>query len=94
MREITDGAAVVVRGDEAGGAGLSMTVDLLEPIGPRTIIHLRAGSVEMLAVEDKRFGGRHASRVTAVLPAAQCHLFDAESGWALGRAERRGREAA
>ncbi len=82
--------------DHTDEEGLDMVVDLLEPIGPRTIIHLRQGSAEMLAVEDKRFSSSHAARVTALLPQAECHLFDAESGWVLGRSPESavGREAA
>ncbi len=88
-REVTLGIrpeAISVADGEAAESGLSMAVDLLEPIGPRTIIHLKQGEQEMLAVEDKRFGGRHASRVTALLPQEQCHLFDRETGLLLGRA--------
>jgi len=88
--------AMSVIDEPAAKGGLPMTVDLLEPIGPRTIIHLRAGKQEMLAVEDKRFGGRHASTVTAMLPERNCHLFDAESGWLIGQSAEGtgGREAA
>ncbi|GAB5469750.1 MAG: ABC transporter ATP-binding protein [Rhodospirillales bacterium] len=88
--------AVSVMDDPEDVAGLAMTVDLLEPIGPRTIIHLKSGEMEMLAVEDKRFGSAHASRVTALLPQAQCHLFDADSGFVLGRDDKTasGQEAA
>ncbi|MEQ8651915.1 MAG: ABC transporter ATP-binding protein [Kiloniellales bacterium] len=77
--------AISVIDGAAAEAGLSMTVDLLEPIGPRTIIHLKQGEQELLAVEDKRFGGRHASQVVALLPPESCHLFDRESGRVLGR---------
>ncbi|MEO1190382.1 MAG: ABC transporter ATP-binding protein [Pseudomonadota bacterium] len=79
-----EAVSVVDEPDAAGG--LSMRVDLLEPIGPRTIIHLTQGDVEMLAVEDKRFGGQHAAQVTAMLPQTQCHLFDRQSGRVLGDA--------
>jgi multiple sugar transport system ATP-binding protein len=67
------------------GDGLTFEVDLLEPIGPRTIVHLRAGALEVLAVKDKRFPGRLRSQVRAVFPERHCHLFDAESGASLGR---------
>ncbi len=77
--------AISVVDGQAAQSGLAMTVDLLEPIGPRTIIHLKQGDQEMLAVEDKRFGGRHASQVMALLPQENCHLFDKGSGQALGR---------
>ncbi len=78
--------AISVVDGQPAESGLSMSVDLLEPIGPRTIIHLKEGEQEMLAVEDKRFGGRHASRVAALLPQEHCHLFDRENGRSLGRA--------
>jgi multiple sugar transport system ATP-binding protein len=65
--------------------GLLFHVDLLEPIGARTIVHLRAGDAEVLAVKEKRFGRGLHGEVRALLPQARCHLFDAGSGVALGR---------
>ena len=65
--------------------GLQMTVDLIEPIGPRTIIHLRAAEQELLVVEEKRYDGALRQAVTARLPQAACHLFDPDNGRALGR---------
>jgi multiple sugar transport system ATP-binding protein len=66
--------------------GLRLEVDLVEPIGPRSIVHLRSGALEVLAVKDKRFAGALKSAIWAVLPQRHCHLFDAQSGRALGRA--------
>jgi multiple sugar transport system ATP-binding protein len=66
------------------GQALQLEVDLVEPIGPRSIVHLRAGALEVLAVKDKRFAGALKSRIWAVLPQAHCHLFDAQTGKSLG----------
>lgn len=72
----------------AGREGLLFHVDLLEPIGVRTIVHLRAGDAEVLAVKEKRFGRSLRGEVRALLPQERCHLFDAGSGVALGREVR------
>jgi multiple sugar transport system ATP-binding protein len=73
-------------GIEDGAAnGLRFEVDLVEPIGPRTIVHLRAGGLEVLAVKDKRFAGGLKTHVGVAFPQAHCHLFDAQSGRVLGR---------
>jgi len=77
---------------EPASEGFTFDVDLLEPIGPRTIIHLRADTLELLAVRDKRFGTSESGRVTAVFPQDKCHLFDPESGQVLG--QRQMQEAA
>jgi multiple sugar transport system ATP-binding protein len=71
--------------EAAPDSGLRFEVDLVEPIGPRTIVHLRAGALEVLSVKDKRFPGALRSTVGAILPPAHCHLFDAQTGAVLGR---------
>lgn len=68
--------------DDAPGA-IRMEVDLLEPVGPRTIVHLRAGEIELIAVQDKRF--KIAGGVSAAVEVRQsaCHLFDPQTGRSL-----------
>jgi multiple sugar transport system ATP-binding protein len=69
----------------AGRDGLRLVIDLMEPIGARTIVHLRAGDMEILAVQGKRNAERPGGAVVAVLPQAECHLFDCQGGRAIGR---------
>jgi multiple sugar transport system ATP-binding protein len=77
-------ALELVHGDD-GRAGLRLQVDLLEPIGPRTIVHLRGGDMEILAVKGKRVADGLREAVVAVLPQAECHLFDRKDGHAIRR---------
>ncbi len=67
-------------------AGIEATVSFVEPIGPRTIVHLAAGERRLKIAEGKQYGIELGARVKAVLPPGKCHLFDAETGEALGRA--------
>ena len=68
------------------GAGIDATVTFVEPIGPRTIIHLAAGECRLKVAKGKQYRIELGARVRAVLPPGKCHLFDAESGEALGLA--------
>lgn len=70
----------------ATGPGLQLEVDLLEPIGPRTVVHLRSGDTEILAVKDKRYGTQELGAVTVIPPQAACRLFDRRDGRVLGGA--------
>ncbi len=66
--------------------GIEATVTFVEPIGPRTIVHLAAGERRLKIAEGKQYGIELGAPVKAVLPPGKCHLFDAETGEALGRA--------
>ena len=68
------------------GSGIEATVTFVEPIGPRTIVHLAAGERRMKVAKGKQYGIELGARVKAVLPPGKCHLFDAASGEALGLA--------
>ncbi len=66
------------------GPGIDMTVTFVEPIGPRTIVHVTAGERSMKIAKGKQYGIELGARVRAALPLGKCHLFDAETGEALG----------
>ncbi len=68
------------------GAGIDMTVAFVEPIGPRTIVHLEAGERAIKVAREKDYGIELGAPVRVALPHGKCHLFDAESGDALARA--------
>jgi multiple sugar transport system ATP-binding protein len=68
------------------GPGIDMTVTFVEPIGPRTIIHVAAGERKMKVAKGKQYGIDLGAQVRAAMPPGKCHLFDAESGQALGAA--------
>ena len=66
--------------------GIEATVTFVEPIGPRTIVHLAAGERRLKIAKGKMYGIELGARVKAMLPPGKCHLFDAETGVALGLA--------
>ena len=68
------------------GPGIEATVSFVEPIGPRTIVHLAAGERRMRVAKGKQYGIELGARVKAMLPPGKCHLFDAGTGEALGLA--------
>ena len=68
------------------GPGIEATVTFVEPIGPRTIVHLAAGERRMKIAKGKHYGIELGAQVKAVLPPGKCHLFDAGTGEALGHA--------
>ena len=65
-------------------SALPATVTFVEPIGPRTVVHLDVGGKTIKVAKEKRFPIGIGSRVNVVPPRGKCHLFDAESGAALG----------
>jgi multiple sugar transport system ATP-binding protein len=69
---------------EAGGPGLDMEVSFVEPIGPRTVVHLSAGEHEVKVAKDKQYPIELGAKVRAAFPKGRCHIFDAESGVAIG----------
>jgi sn-glycerol 3-phosphate transport system ATP-binding protein len=64
-----------------GGDGLTVTVDLIEPLGSETLVHGRvAGATgETIAVKVPGMV-RPSETVTASVQADQAHVFDAETG--------------
>jgi sn-glycerol 3-phosphate transport system ATP-binding protein len=60
-------------------AGIKVQVDLVEPLGSETVMIGRLPNGEMLSV---KLPGRGVSEetISVALPAAQLHVFDAESG--------------
>ena len=69
---------------EAGRPGIDMEVSFVEPIGPRTVVHLAAGSHNIKVAKDKQYPIELGAKVRAVFPKGRCHIFDAGSGEAIG----------
>ncbi len=66
------------------GPGIDATVTFVEPIGPRTIVHVAAGGSALKIAREKHYRIEIGAAVRAMLPRGKCHLFDAASGDALG----------
>jgi multiple sugar transport system ATP-binding protein len=64
--------------------GLTLVAQFIEPIGPVTTIHFSDGEYGIKVLTEKRFrtGLGQAHRLS--IPLERCHLFDRESGRALG----------
>jgi multiple sugar transport system ATP-binding protein len=64
--------------------GLTLVAQFIEPIGPVTTIHFSEGEHRIKVLTEKRFrtGLGQAHRLS--IPLERCHLFDRESGRALG----------
>ncbi len=69
---------------EVGRPGLDMEVTFVEPIGPRTVVHLAAGGYQVKVAKDKQYPIEIGATVKAAFPKGRCHIFDAESGDAIG----------
>jgi multiple sugar transport system ATP-binding protein len=66
--------------------GLVLPVDMVEPIGPRAIVHLgETGTIK--AVTGKKSGATAGSLAKAILPAGQRRYFDGKTGLAMGAAD-------
>ncbi|MGO4833566.1 ABC transporter ATP-binding protein [Rhizobiaceae sp. 2RAB30] len=63
--------------------GLRLPATFVEPIGPRTTVHLGLGGVAMKAVAAKRFRATLGDMLKVVIPEGKSHLFDPASGMAL-----------
>jgi multiple sugar transport system ATP-binding protein len=64
--------------------GLSGKVTFVEPVGPRTIVHLDVAGETVKVAKEKRFPVEIGKPVTALPPRGKCHLFDIETSVALG----------
>ncbi len=73
-----------IQPSEVGRPGLNMQVTFVEPIGPRTVIHLAAGDHQVKVAKDKQYPIEIGATVKATFPKGSCHIFDAESGAAIG----------
>ena len=60
-------------------------VALTEPLGADTLVTLRVGGADLVGRWPPHFGGRAGEPVTAYLSRSHMHLFDADSGAAVGR---------
>lgn len=68
---------------EAPG-GLKGVVSFVEPVGPRTIVHLKVMGQTVKVAKEKRFPAGIGAAVSLIPPLGRCHLFDAASGDAIG----------
>jgi multiple sugar transport system ATP-binding protein len=65
--------------------GLVLSIDMVEPVGPRVIVHLgKDGAVK--AVASKRSGATAGQLAKAILPVTERRYFDAAGGQAIGAA--------
>jgi multiple sugar transport system ATP-binding protein len=62
---------------ERGTHSLTATVDIIEPMGAETLLHLVADGREMRAVVDRRIRLATGARVHVRLRPSQVHIFDA-----------------
>ncbi|MGH2408264.1 MAG: ABC transporter ATP-binding protein [Candidatus Limnocylindrales bacterium] len=70
-----------------GAASLRTTVDVVEFLGNEELLHVRAGDHDLVAVVDARHRVRPGDVLDLTLPLEHVHLFDAESGEALGEVQ-------
>jgi multiple sugar transport system ATP-binding protein len=71
---------VIVRRDPFGADASEMVVDLVEPLGSETVVHLRVGGTAIRAVVPPSFAPRGGERVWVSIPPDRVHLVDATSG--------------
>ena len=69
---------------EVEPALLDTTVDLVEPTGSDTYLHVNAGSNRLVARVDPRTAARPGGRLTLACDLRHLHLFDPETELALG----------
>ncbi len=67
-----------------GPGGLKGVVSFVEPVGPRTIVHLKLAEQTVKVAKEKRYKVSIGAAVRVTAPMAKCHLFDAASGEAIG----------
>jgi multiple sugar transport system ATP-binding protein len=68
---------------DAGEEGLTLPINFIEPIGPRTILHLGDSAAELKVVTGKRVPYRIGEAVKLVMPAERRRYFDPASGLSL-----------
>jgi multiple sugar transport system ATP-binding protein len=64
----------------SGGAGFTSHVELVEPMGLGTIIHIRAGRDTLKIFVLERINYPIGTTIKFTLPASKLHIFDAETG--------------
>ncbi|MSO69418.1 MAG: ABC transporter ATP-binding protein [Alphaproteobacteria bacterium] len=70
---------------QAGGANaLKGVVFFVEPVGARTVVHLKVNGKVFKVTKEKRFKIAIGTAVGLIPPVGKCHLFDAASGDAIG----------
>ena len=60
----------------SGPTTLSATVDLVEPMGAETLLHLASGGRELRVVTERQLAAREGERVHVALRTDRLHLFD------------------
>ena len=60
----------------SGPATLSATVDLVEPMGAETLLHLAVGQRDLRVVTERGLAAREGEQVHVALRTDRLHLFD------------------
>jgi multiple sugar transport system ATP-binding protein len=71
-----------------GAATVRSTVDVVEFLGNEELLHVRAGEHDLIALVDARHRVRPGDVLDLAIPLEHVHLFDEESGDALGEVQR------
>jgi multiple sugar transport system ATP-binding protein len=64
--------------DQPDPTALAATVDIIEPMGAETLLHLVADGNDLRAVVDRRIRADVGAKVHVRLRRSQTHLFDAD----------------
>jgi multiple sugar transport system ATP-binding protein len=70
-----------------GAASIRTKVDVVEFLGNEELLHVRAGDHDLLAIVESRHRVRPGDVLDLSLPDEHVHLFDTESGEALGEVQ-------
>ena len=65
---------------------LTVTVDVVEPLGPQSLLFTRLGRTELSLVAPKRLSVAHGATIGLDLDPAHALVFDAGTGMRLGGA--------
>jgi multiple sugar transport system ATP-binding protein len=76
---------IEIASNEAPG-GLNGVITFVEPVGPRTIVHIKVDGQTVKVAKEKRYPVKIGAAVRLLPPLGKCHLFDAATGDAIGRA--------
>jgi multiple sugar transport system ATP-binding protein len=75
--------SISTRQDRAGFAGIDIKVDLVEPLGPATMIYFDLAGGSLCASVDPESGARAGTTMPISLNMNQMHLFDRQTGHSL-----------
>lgn len=63
-----------------GSEVLNVKIEIVEPVGPETILHTMCESVKLIACVDNKTEAMHGMSMDLILDMNQIHIFDKESG--------------